>query len=43
VDRWKLKSIEIKHNYKPELALEINSSPRERVKNKSRQVKRMTQ
>jgi hypothetical protein len=35
VNRWKLKFTNFKHNYKPGLALEIKSSPKERVKNKS--------
>jgi hypothetical protein len=33
---WNLKIINFKHNYKPGLALELNLSPRERVKNKSK-------
>jgi hypothetical protein len=32
VDRRKLKFINLKHNYKPGLALEIKPSPKERVK-----------
>jgi hypothetical protein len=32
VDRRKLKFINLKHNYKPRLALEINPSPKERPK-----------
>jgi hypothetical protein len=32
VNRWKLKFITFKHNYKPGLALEIKSSPKERAK-----------
>jgi hypothetical protein len=32
VNRRKLKFTNFKHNYKPGLALEINSSPKERVK-----------
>jgi hypothetical protein len=32
VNRRKLKFTNFKHNYKPRLALEINSSPKERVK-----------
>jgi hypothetical protein len=36
VNRWNLKFTNFKHNYKPGLALEIKSSPRERVKNKSK-------
>jgi hypothetical protein len=41
VNRRKLKFTNFKHNYKPGLALEIKLSPKERVKNKSRQMKRM--
>jgi hypothetical protein len=43
VNRRKLKFTNFKHNYKPGLALEIKPSLKERVKNKSRQMKRMTQ
>jgi hypothetical protein len=32
VDRRKLKFINLKHNYKPRLPLEINPSPKERAK-----------
>jgi hypothetical protein len=35
VNRADLKFTNFKHNYKPGLALELNSSPKERVKNKS--------
>jgi hypothetical protein len=42
VNRRKLKFTNFKHNYKPGLALEIKLSPKERVKNKSRQMKQMT-
>jgi hypothetical protein len=35
VNRANLKFTNFKHNYKPGLALELNSSPKERVKNKS--------
>jgi hypothetical protein len=35
VNRADLKFTNFKHNYKPVLALELNSSPKERVKNKS--------
>jgi hypothetical protein len=35
VNRANLKFTKFKHNYKPELALELKSSPRERAKNKS--------
>jgi hypothetical protein len=41
VNRWKLKFTNFKHNYKLGLALEIKSNPKERVKNKSMQMKRM--
>jgi hypothetical protein len=43
VNRRKLKFTNFKHNYKSGLALEIKSSLKERVKNKSMQMKRMTQ
>jgi hypothetical protein len=36
VNRRKLKFINLKHNYKPGLALEIRSSPKEREKNQLR-------
>jgi hypothetical protein len=36
VNRRNLKCTNFKHNYKPRLALEIKSSLRERVKNKSK-------
>jgi hypothetical protein len=36
VNRRNLKFINLRHNYKPRLALEIKSSPRERAKNKSK-------
>jgi hypothetical protein len=36
VNRRNLKFTSFKHNYKPGLALEIKSSPRERVENKSK-------
>jgi hypothetical protein len=36
VNRRNLKFTNFKHNYKPELVLEIKSSLRERVKNKSK-------
>jgi hypothetical protein len=32
VNRWKLKFINLRHNYKSGLALEINPSPKERGK-----------
>jgi hypothetical protein len=34
-----MKFINFKHNYKPELALEIKSSPKERVKTNHKQMK----
>jgi hypothetical protein len=42
VNRRRLKFTNFKYNYKPELALEIKPSPKERVKIKSRQMERMT-
>jgi hypothetical protein len=39
VDRRKLKFTNFKHNYKPGLALEINSSPKERAKINHKQMK----
>jgi hypothetical protein len=42
VNRRKLKFTNFKHNYKPGLALEINSSPKERVKTNHKQMKRVT-
>jgi hypothetical protein len=42
VNRQKLKFTKFKHNYKPGLALEINSSPKERVKTNHKQMKRVT-
>jgi hypothetical protein len=36
VNRRNLKFINLKHNYKPGLALELKTSPKERVKNKSK-------
>jgi hypothetical protein len=36
VNRQNLKIINFKHKYKPRLALEINLSPKERAKNKSK-------
>ena len=43
VDRQKLKFINLKHNYKSGLVLEINSSPKERVKtNQPKKIEQMT-
>jgi hypothetical protein len=42
VNRRNLKFINFKHNYKPGLALEIKSSPKERVQTNHRQMKSMT-
>jgi hypothetical protein len=38
-----MKFTNFKHNYKPGLALEINSSLKERVKTNHKQMKRVTQ
>jgi hypothetical protein len=43
VNRRKLKFRNFKHNYKPGLALEINSSPKERAKTNHKRMKRVTQ
>jgi hypothetical protein len=43
VNRRKLKFRDFQHNYKPGLALEINSSPKEREITNQKQMKRMTQ
>jgi hypothetical protein len=42
VDRRKLKFINLKHNYKPGLALEINPSPKERENKSTKEIERMT-
>jgi hypothetical protein len=43
VNRRKLNFTNFKHNYKPGLALEINSSPKERAKtNQPKKIERMT-
>jgi hypothetical protein len=42
VNRANLKFTNFKHNYKPGLALELNSSPKERVKTNHKQIIRMT-
>jgi hypothetical protein len=42
VDRRKLKFINLKHNYKPRLALEINPSLKERGNKSTKEIERMT-
>jgi hypothetical protein len=42
VNRANLKFRNFKHNYKPGLALELNSSPKERVKTNHKQMKSVT-
>jgi hypothetical protein len=42
VNRANLKFTNFKHNYKPGLALELNSSPEERVKTNHKQIRWMT-
>jgi hypothetical protein len=42
VNRANLKFTNFKHNYKLRLALELNSSPKERAKTNHKQIKRMT-
>jgi hypothetical protein len=42
VNRANLKFTNFKHNYKPQLALELNSSPKERAKINHKQIRRMT-
>jgi hypothetical protein len=42
VNRWKLKFIKLKHNYKPGLALEIKSSPKERENKSTKEIEWMT-
>jgi hypothetical protein len=42
VNRQNLKIINLKHNYKPELALELKRSLKERVKANHKQMKRAT-
>ena len=42
VNRANLKFTKFKHNYKPRLALELKSSPRERVKTNHKQIKSVT-
>jgi hypothetical protein len=39
VNRANLKFINFKHNYKPGLALELNSSSKERVKTNHKQIR----
>ena len=42
VNRANPKFTNFKHNYKPELALELNSSPKERAKTNHKQMKSVT-
>jgi hypothetical protein len=42
VNRENLKFRNFKHNYKPGLVLELNSSPKERAKTNHKQISRMT-
>jgi hypothetical protein len=42
VNRRNLKIINLKHNYKPGLVLELNPSPKERAKTNHKQMKRVT-
>jgi hypothetical protein len=42
VNRRNLKIINLGTHYKPELALELKASPKERVKTNQKQMKRMT-
>jgi hypothetical protein len=42
VNRANLKFIKFKHNYKPGLALELKSSPRERAKTNHKQIRSVT-
>jgi hypothetical protein len=42
VNRRNLKFMKLKHNYKPGLALEMKSSPKERAKTNHKQMKRVT-
>jgi hypothetical protein len=42
VDRRKLKFINLKHNYKPGLALEIKLSPKEKEKKSTKEIEWMT-
>jgi hypothetical protein len=42
VNRANLKFTKFKHNYKPGLALELKSSPRERAKTNHKQIKNVT-
>jgi hypothetical protein len=43
VNRRKLKVINLKHNYKPGLALETKPSPKERKNKSTREIERMKQ
>jgi hypothetical protein len=42
VNRANLKFTKFKHNYKPGLALELKSSPRERAKTNHKQIRSVT-
>jgi hypothetical protein len=42
VNRANLKFTNFKHNYKSGLALELNSSPKERAKTNHKQIRRVT-
>jgi hypothetical protein len=42
VNRWNLKIINLSTHYKPGLALEIKSSPKERAKTNHKQMKSVT-
>jgi hypothetical protein len=42
VNRVNLKFSNFKHNYKPGLALKLNSSPKERAKTNHKQIRQMT-
>jgi hypothetical protein len=42
VNRANLKFTNFKHNYKSGLALELNSSPKERAKTNHKQIRQMT-
>jgi hypothetical protein len=41
-NRANRKFTNFKHNYKPRLVLELNSSPKERAKTNHKQIRRMT-
>jgi hypothetical protein len=42
VNRRNLRFVNLKHNYKPGLVLEIKSSPKERAKTNHKQMKSVT-